>query len=424
LKRRRTTTILIAAFALLGSAAPTTLAEYVAPLVQQHDFSGVILVAGREGTLADSAFGNAASPQAAYAIGSISKTFTAAAIELLASRGKLQYSETLDKFVPEYRHAKDVTIEQLLEHTAGIPDYYALRSFASVREKNLSLAQIVRWLNAFPLDFKPGARGQYSNSGYSLLALVVERSSGESYGKFLADNIFTPLGLTHTSASASPSDVVGYDPGPAPTYVQPAAKFGEGWLTGNGSIRSTADDLSHWLDVAAAGAFINFKYLPYPNGWSKRTGSSILEQDGRIPGFASDISIDETTGLKVIVLSNIQCAVVTMMANDLRKAYSGGGNLPMPASRPTYNPTLADLSAVTGNFGLPGLPLVVSLRHSALMLSNANDGMQLPLDPIAPNTFFFRPVYASVTFNTDAKGVAQSINWAGKFTIPRLRASR
>jgi CubicO group peptidase (beta-lactamase class C family) len=423
LRLSRITPTLIAAIALLGSTGPSALARYVGPLVKQHDFFGVILITGRDGTLARDGFGNTAPLGAAYAIGSISKTFTAAAIELLASRGKLRYSDTLEKYVPEYRYAKDITIDELLGHSAGVPDYYALPNFASVREKSLSLPQIARWLNTFPLDFKPGTKGRYSNSGYSLLALVIERASGESYGKFLADNLFTTLGLKHTSANASPSDVTGYDPGPPPSSVQPAAHLGEGWLIGPGSIRSNADDLSHWLDVAAAGTYVNFKDLPYPYGWSKHAGSSILEQDGRIPGFASDVSIDEATGLKVIVLSNVQCAVVTMMAHDLRRAYSSSGNLPRVTLRPEYNPTLAELSAVTGYYGVPGLPLVVSVNRSYLMLANANDGMQLPLDPVGPNRFFFRPLYAYVTFNKDAKGIAQSIDWAGKFTIPRLPAT-
>lgn len=413
----------LAATALLGTAEANDLAAYVAPLVRQRDFSGVILVAGPKGTLAEGAFGDASSPDGVYAVGSVSKTFTAAAIELLASRGRLRYSDPLERFVPEYAHAKEITIDELLGHSAGVPDFYAVPAFAAVREKNLSLPEIARWLSAFPLDFKPGTHGRYSNSGYSLLALVVERASREPYNAFLERNVFAPLGLTHTSASASPNDVPGNDPGPPPAYLQPAAKLGNGWLVGNGSIRSNAADLSHWLDVAAAGTFVNFKSLPYPDGWSKKTGSSILQQDGRIPGFASAISIDEATGLKVVVLSSIQCAVVTTMAADLRRAYAGGGRLQVPAARPAYAPALAQLSGDVGRYVLPGLPLVVSLNGSTLLLANANDGMQLPLDPVGPHTFFFRPLYASLSFNTNAAGIAQSINWSGDFTIPRVSAS-
>ena len=411
---------LIAAIALLGPTSRNDVQRYLQPLVQQRDFSGVVLIAGKSGILLEGNFGTEASPQATYAVGSISKTFTAAAIELLASRGKLSYNDMLDRFVPEYRYAKDITIDELLKHRAGIPDYYSLRAFAEMREKNLTLSQIAQWLNAFPLDFKPGTKGRYSNSGYSLLALVIERVSGQKYNDFLADNIFTPLRLEHTSAKALDTDVPGFDPGPAPSLVQPAAKLAEGWLVGNGSIRSNATDLSRWLDVAAAGAYINFKSLSYPDGWSRQVGSTILEQDGRIPGFAADISIDEATGMKVVVLSNIQCAVVETMASDLRKAYGGDTSLPQHALRSTYQPTPAALAGLGGNYGLPGLPLVVTPSSSGLTLSNANDGMQLPLDSVGPKRFFFRPLYVYVTFQTDSKGIAKSIDWAGQFSIPKL----
>lgn len=283
---------------LLGSNASNAIATYVAPYVAQHDFSGVIYVARPGGDGYRGAFGEGISFQTAFAIGSISKTFTAAAIELLASQGKLQYADSLAKYVPEYKYGSDVTIEELLAHSAGIPDFYSIRAFASVRERNLSLTQVVQWLNAYPLDFKPGTKSRYSNSGYTLLALVVERASGESYEGFLTDRIFKPLGLKHTFASDSRASVAaGNDPGPPPTYLVPAAPIGAGWFVGNGSIRSNAADLAHWLDVAAEGKFANFGSLAYPYGWSKQP-DDVLEQDGRIAGYAADISIDEKSGFQ------------------------------------------------------------------------------------------------------------------------------
>lgn len=414
---------LAAAIGLLASNETSAISAYIAPYVLQHDFSGVIYVASRHQDIYRGTFGTVDSFDTIFAIGSVSKTFTAAAVELLAARGKLRYVDTLDTLVPEYSHAKDVTIDELLNHTAGIPDFYSLAAFASVRKQNLSLVQVVRWLNAYPLDFKPGTKANYSNSGYLLLALAIERASGEPYAKFLSDNIFAPMKLMHTSADppgAHDDTAKGYDPGPPPQGLMPAAAIAPGWFVGNGSIRSDAADLSRWLDIAAAGKFVNFTTLPYPAGWGKRTigNDTILEQDGRIPGFASDISIDEQTGLKIIVLSNIQSAAASTIAIDLRKLASGDTVAP-PAFRATYAPRPAELAAVVGTYGFRGLPLVVSSSNGVLFLSNANDGMQLVLDPLAPNEFFFRPLYVTVRFKTDEKGVVQSIDWGGQITIPR-----
>ncbi|MGA8574356.1 MAG: serine hydrolase domain-containing protein [Candidatus Cybelea sp.] len=406
---------LVAAIALLAANESSTILAYIAPYVSQQDFSGVVYIAGRHGDIYRGAFGNVASFDTSFAIGSVSKTFTAAAVELLAARGKLRYADRLDTLVPEYSHSKDITIDELLKHSAGVPDFYSIPAFAAVREQNLSLAQIVRWLNTYPLDFKPGTKGNYSNSGYLLLALAIERASGNSYAKFLHDNIFVPMDLKHTSAEAvDPHEnaAAGYDPGPPPRGLVAPAEIAPGWFVGNGSIRSNAADLSRWLGIAAA--------FPHPAGWGKRTvgANTILEQDGRIPGFASDISIDEQTGLKVIVLSNIQCAAATTIARDLRKL-AGGGTVATPALRSRYAPAPDALAAVVGTYGFRGLPLVVSRKGDDVFLSNANDGMQLVLDPVGPNAFFFRPLYVSVRFKTDAKGVVQSIDWDGQFTIPR-----
>jgi CubicO group peptidase (beta-lactamase class C family) len=256
---------------------------------------------------------------------------------------------------------------------------------------------------------------------------VIERASHESYGRFLSGNVFKPLGLAHTSAGASGSEASaarGYDPGPPPGYQQPAARIGEGWFLGNGSVRSNASDLARWLGIASEGRVVNFKSLAYPYGWSKSivAGAPILGQDGRIPGFASDISINERSGLKIIVLSYIQCAAASTIANAIRRAESGGALVP-PTPRQSYVPRAEDLQKLVGTYGFPGLTLVVSAKDGALFLSNANDGMLLSLDSVGPNAFFFRPLYASVRFKTGANGAVQFIDWGSQFTIPRIDAA-
>lgn len=409
-----------------GAGETDAIAAYLAPYVAQKDFSGVVYVEAEDRDVYRAEFGNVDSFDTSFSIGSISKTFTAAAVELLAARGSLRYGESLERLIPEYRYAKDVTIAQLLDHTAGIPDFYAIPGFASVRVQNLPLPDIVRWLSRYPLDFRPGSKNRYSNSGYILLALAIERASGESYAVFLRDNIFKPFELSHTTTDGDLHEAriaPGYDPGPPPNELVPAATIAPAWFTGNASIRSTSSDLAHWLDIAAAGKVVNSRSLPYPFGWGKRTfgHDTLLEQDGRIPGFASYISIDEQNGMKVVVLSNIQCAAASVIGQDLRKLASGDSVSP-PQKRPVYTPSAAALAAVVGSYGVPGLTLTVSSKGEELYISNASDGMPLVLDPTGPNEFFFRPLYVSLRFVTDPTGEVRSIDWAGDFVIPRQPA--
>ncbi len=125
---------------------------YVAPYVRMRDFGGVVLKFG---------------------IGSVTKTFTAAAIELLAERGRLSLHDPLSRFLPGLVFGDSVTLEQLLDHTAGVPDYYGFPEYAARRTEPMSLEQFVRLVGAKSLDFTPGSQERYSNSGYKLLAAVV-----------------------------------------------------------------------------------------------------------------------------------------------------------------------------------------------------------------------------------------------------------
>jgi CubicO group peptidase (beta-lactamase class C family) len=404
--------------------------RYVAVHVKMHDFSGVVMAVhqGRVGFAeafgtADLASGVANTPSTRFLVGSISKTFTAAAIELLVKHGRIRYSDSLAKYVPEYNQAKKITIRELLEHSAGVPDYYGISAFARDRRKNLSLGELARWLNAYALDFAPGSRNSYSNSGYSLLALVIERASGQRYARYLSNSIFGPLGLHHTgdAASGTPTALAkGYDPAPAPAYLKLADAIAIGWLEGNGSIYSTADDLSRWLTVAQRGEYLNFKSLPYPFGWGlDRAGThTLLEQDGRIPGYAAFVSIDEKSGDKTIVLGNVQSAVVDVIASEVRAA-EAGQPLTTPQERPSFVPSLGALNRFTGSYETGPVKLTVVLSGNTLFIVN-QDGSRLPLDPISSDRFFFRPLFVYVGFKADSHGSVTAMDWNnGQFSIPK-----
>jgi len=313
-----------------GYDSGAALDAYIAPYVTSHDFSGTLLVARGSDVLyqknvgfADIQAHEAVGMHTRFLVGSIAKTFTAAGIESLARDGKLSYDDPLSRWVPEYRYAGQITLRQLLDHAAGVPDYYSIARFALDRQKRLTLPEIARWLNAFPLDFKPGSHNKYSNSGYSLLALVIERASGSPYAVFLQRRIFDPLGMHDSGAfiAGSTGDLAtGYEAAPPPAYLEVSHSIDPGWFVGNGYVYTTATDLSRWLDAANAGTVVNFKSLPYAYGWGvhKEGAYTLLEQSGRIPGFTSYISIDPANGLKVIALSNIQDDAAGKISNDVR----------------------------------------------------------------------------------------------------------
>ncbi|HEX4628768.1 MAG TPA: serine hydrolase domain-containing protein, partial [Gemmatimonadales bacterium] len=186
-------------------------ATYVAPYVQMNDFSGTILLfqPGKDSVVSGFGFADRATrrpnaPDTRYAIGSLTKTFTAAAIALLRDRGQLSLADTLGKFIPGFPHGGEITLAQLLGHRAGIPDYHSLPDYTARRAHPVTLAEFAAWIATKPLDFRPGEKDAYSSSGYALLGDVIERVSGVTYSDFLRRNIFEPLGMTETGDLTDP----------------------------------------------------------------------------------------------------------------------------------------------------------------------------------------------------------------------------
>jgi len=180
-----------------------------------------------------------ASPAMRYPVGSISKQFTAVALAMLATDGRLGLDDRVAKFFPDLTRAGDITLRQLLSHTAGIRDYWPQDYVpAAMLEPTTPQALIERWARG-PLDFEPGSTYQYGNTGYVVAAAVVEKASGRMLMELLRARIFGPLGMDTVldvdQGRLSDGDAAGYlryGLGP----LRPAPKEGKGWMLGPGSL--------------------------------------------------------------------------------------------------------------------------------------------------------------------------------------------
>ena len=190
-----------------------------------------------------------ARPSMRYAIGSVSKQFTAAAVMLLQEEGKLSLDDRVVKWFPQLTRASEISIRQLLSMTSGYQDYWPQDYVFMDMQRPAPASEIMaRWAGK-ELDFSPGAKWQYSNTNYVIAASIVERVSGRPFMQFLQQRIFTPLQMT------SVTDV---DRGPlGPDDAQPllrnglgpfraAPKEAAGWLFGAGQLAMTARDLALW----------------------------------------------------------------------------------------------------------------------------------------------------------------------------------
>ena len=263
-----------------------------------------------------------------FNLGSINKSFTSVAVAQLAQQGKLQYSDTIARHLPDYPNktvAEKVTIHQLLTHTSGLGDYLNSESLAQVKTLRAFLPLFVDQ----PLLFAPGEKQQYSNSGYVVLGLIIEKLSGRSYYDYVRENIFKPAGMTMTDSYELNQKVddlaVGYTsmtregPQSGPRRANTSTLAGKGSSAGGGY--STVEDMLKFANALSANKLLSpeFTEIVFTGGGPQKpsgpgggygfmqnqmNGVRIVGNGGGGPGANAMFLIYFGRGYSVVVLSN------------------------------------------------------------------------------------------------------------------------
>jgi CubicO group peptidase (beta-lactamase class C family) len=308
--------------------------EYLASRAVQGAFRGSVLV-GMDGKVvfekgygfADQEWNARNSPTTKFRIASLTKQFTAACILLLQEHGQLSASDPVSKYVSDLPETwQPITLHQLLTHTSGIPNYPSMpRVESELNRTGATPRELLTVAATKPLEFKPGTHLHYTNTGYVLLGMVIEKVSGLSYADFLQVNVFTPLGMKHS----------GYDR--AATILSERASgymIRDGNVTNadfidmsipyaSGSIYSTVEDMYRWNEaLATPGKFLTARSLEqmfavYPEtlldgmhyGYgvviAQRYGKQLYYHGGGVKGFESVIQRYPKERVCIIVLENL-----------------------------------------------------------------------------------------------------------------------
>ena len=239
--------------------------------------------------------GPSATPETPFAIGSITKQFTCACILKLAEAGKLSVHDKVAKYYPGLTRASDITLLDLMNHVSGYPDYYPLDFTDRRMLKEIPPDDLIKEYAGGKLDFEPGTQYSYSNTGFVILGRIVEKVSGRPFGKFLAEEILKPLGMTHTIYEPDPNQT-----GIARGYTtfaisgpEPATNEAKGWIGSAGAIYSTGADLAAWDLALVSGKVVS------PAFYTLMTSPRDLA-DGRISGYGCGLSISLRSGRKVL----------------------------------------------------------------------------------------------------------------------------
>jgi CubicO group peptidase (beta-lactamase class C family) len=305
------------------------LSDYLGNLAETGQFMGTVLVASggeiliNEGYgFADVAGGRANSPDTQQRIGSLTKQFTAAAILLLQERGLLDVNDAVSAYLPGYPGGDQITIHQLLTHTAGVPNYTRRPDLAQVVQTPIALDDLLAEFSNEPLDFPPGRQFAYSDSGYVVLTKIIEVVSGQPYADFIQSQILDVIGMSRSGYDYLHDELdepaVGYQMSPA--GPQQAVDTESSWASGAGALYSTTGDLYKWDRALAAGSLLQASsreamFSPwadmgqgyvYGYGWEigQMAGRPSQTHAGNIFGFGSFIARFPEDDAVIVVLGN------------------------------------------------------------------------------------------------------------------------
>jgi CubicO group peptidase (beta-lactamase class C family) len=429
--------ITFAANALSANAASDQkFDDYIRAYVRNGDFSGSVLVARDGRVLFRKSYGMASyellvpnAEKTRFHIGSVSKTFTAAAIVLLEKQGKLKLSDPLSKWLPDYLNGEKITVEQMLTHRSGLPDYYSLPEYAAKKSQPVTLPDLVAWVKTKPLDFLPGSESRYSNTAYAFLAYIVQQVSGKRYDEFVAQELFQPAGMKDSGTFRDdlliPDRAAGYQPWVGPFGIRNAPAYDKTILTGAASLYSTTGDLYAWCRGLREKKLFDLTQLSYPYGWrqSEIVGPNgnktrVLEQDGREPGFVAHVLMGSENDLVIVALGNLEDAAVNTIARDLA-AMAVGDNVTPPSSR-SKRPNLETNAEYAGRYEVrPDFLLDVKQDGPDLFLRGTG-GNYLPLEPLGKDAFFYRQFYLTVRFKRDRAGKVDQLLWTGDYPCKKV----
>jgi len=428
MKSRLSALVCIAAATCLGQNGANPDAARMDKVVQSYvdakQFMGSVLVARGDDVVFGKSFGSANlewnianTPATKFRIGSMTKQFTAASILLLEERGKLKIDDPVKKYMPDAPAAWDkITIFNVLTHTAGLPNFTSFPECAKMQAFPNTPEQIVDTFKNKPLDFEPGSKFSYSNSGYVLLGYLIEKITGASYEKFLQENIFTPIGMKDSGYDSSTAIIErrasGYAPSPAgpvnAEYVHMSDPHGAG------ALYSTTQDLLEWQLALYGGKVLkpeSFAKMTTPFKDDYAFGLIVRTTDGRkqmwhnggIQGFNSSMAWYPESKTTIVVLANLNGQAVDQM-QQLLAGVAFGIDVQLTSERKEIKLPREMLASYVGIYQLaPKVKLTMTLDGDQMM-TQLSGQQKLQVFPESDGKFFLKVVDAQLEFVKDTNG--------------------
>jgi len=387
-------------------------------------FMGSVLVWKDGKALLDKGYGYANlewripnTPDTKFRLGSMTKQFTAAAILLLQQRGQLNINDPITKYLPAAPAAwKKITLHQLLTHTSGIANFTDQPDYTKWERFPAQPMELVARFKDKKLDFPPGSKWSYSNSGYVLLGIVIEKISGQTYQAFLTDNIFKPLGMADSGydseAMVIANHASGYMPGrdgPVPAgYVDMSVPYAAG------ALYSTTRDILRWEQGLFGGKLLNADMLKlmttpglgnYGCGFwiQDAAGHRKVTHGGGIEGFNTQGDYLPDDNLVVVVLGNINGTAPSELSGHL-VTLGLGQPLTLAKERVAVKIDPAGFDAYSGTYQFAPQFRITFTREGDRFFAQGTGQAATEIFPLSATEFFAKTVDVMFRFDVAPQG--------------------
>lgn len=421
--------------------------RYLTARMDMGNFSGAVLIGKGDKILLRKGYGYADvekripfTPETQHEVASVSKMFTAMAAMKLRDAGRIKLGDQICRYVHDCPKTwQAITIDQLIHHTSGIPDYEeplvlgSEKYNAFMTQKDAS-KKIVENARSLPLDFTPGTKFSYSNTGYILLSGIVERAAGRSFAKYVTDELLKPAGMT-SSGVISVSK---------PTRLANGYTYGElGWeklvegvsltdghmkrvpdlpLTspeGDAFLYTTIDDLFRWSKAMDGGKLVSATevaetFTPqlegYGAGWFVGTAFNRkrVRHNGALPGRLTDFVKFPDDSVTIIIFANLDRGRMSSVARDLT-AITLGTPWDMPVRGSVVKLTPDQISNLTGDYKM-GDGKLLTIRQETLLTAKLEGRYTAGLIPLSASEFYFPLGDGRAVFTLDQSGKATQVN--------------
>lgn len=370
----------------------------------------------------------AVAPDTRFRIGSVTKQFTAAAILKLQEEGKLNVSDKLSKFIPDFPRGDEVTIHQLLTHISGIHSYTGKPDFLDRVVKTITPDSLIAYFKHDPYDFEPGEKFLYNNSGYFLLGYIISNVAGKPYDAYLKETFFDPLQMANTGVHYKGIKLDHEAKG----YSRSDGKYNEAldwdmsWAGGAGAMYSTVDDLLKWNHALHNGKVLSAKSYEaaitpvslkggaetpmkygYGLGLNKFRGTEVIGHSGGLHGFLTQLAYYPKEKLTVVMFTNTSDPEVNFNPDKVAEAFLWD----KLGSQSSYAISLIkpkDLDRFTGRYELMNVGVLNVTAEGDRLFAQLSGQPRFEIFPSSEYEYFWKVVEARLKFDKSENGEINS----------------